>query len=509
MSKLYTAGVRIQTPDTPALSDRGDGALGCFVQTADGKPALLSCSHVLFPGFAAVEPVGVYSPSYTSCCGDDPIARTVFDASQPARQANPTAAGPGPYWGGWREGQWTGGFAFKKAQGFVPGPNGPTRRTDLDCWKTDCGIALLEPGVQFKNVWQVKAEGVVVDEIELRGEPITRIDIEQLSRPNIGETPTPDHYVRVYSPRTGKVMWGTLMWKASFLGGMTPEVDECVSDDSDASAGMLPSAYSLWILPRPKPEHPDDYRKDYPPLKEEPFGFDHGDSGSIVIDHRNRIIGMVIRKAPFNAEHMLAEPTHRKTPEARAMVGQSLGIATPIYSILDHLNVTIPFSTSKPVFEGTVAPTRGEPAYISVRGLRNETELAAHRQGIRRLREGLLRSRRGRLLVGLIGRHRAEVRWLFKTVRAISAAWRELEGPAFYHHALRSVADSEHAVPQAINGVSRQRLLDVLVPRVRAHASPTLARDLDRYGSWAEDTLTPLSGFHDAPTKLQAAWRPR
>jgi hypothetical protein len=153
-------------------------------------------------------------------------------------------------------------------------------------------------------------------------------------------------------------------------------------------------------------------------------------------------------------------------------------------------------------------PLRGEPKVPVPRAVPLDEfvdgmgEREAQQRAVQRLREGLRATRRGRLLLGKVGQHRREVRRLLTTVRAISAAWHELGGAAFYQHAVRSAQDPAHMIPMSINGVTRERLIDVLLPLFARHGSPELRRDIERYRSWGVDMALSVTTIDEVPETL-------
>jgi hypothetical protein len=83
-------------------------------------------------------------------------------------------------------------------------------------------------------------------------------------------------------------------------------------------------------------------------------------------------------------------------------------------------------------------------------------------------------------------------------VRAISASWRDLQGPAFAHHFVQSAADPKHRIPDNINGVTRARFLGTIMPLLARHASPDLQRDLTLHRDWL-DVLVRVGTLDDLP----------
>jgi hypothetical protein len=173
---------------------------------------------------------------------------------------------------------------------------------------------------------------------------------------------------------------------------------------------------------------------------------------------------------------------------------KSLAVATPIGRVLEHLKITIPKKSSG---WSDTAPASDTRRVFALAGYRRR------RDGVERLTDRLRRSTRGRLLLGKIAQHRGEIGELLTKVRPIAATWRDLQGPRFLHHCIRSVEHPGHRVPDAINGVTRRRLADAILPLFEEYAGPALRRDLQRYGPALVEALLPVAGLTDVPTALE------
>ena len=474
-SKVYTAGMQIQSKIHGGILTPGpnqEGALGCFARDEAGHVVLLTNSHVMFPNFVAVPHQGIYQPNYSSCCSSgDKIATAIFDRTQV------------------KDGRFKGGFKIKLGAGVIPAPNdlGYTKtKSILPCSETDCAIARLDSGVIFKNVWKTPTE-----EIPINGETE---DVLSILGPKAGTAPAPNQYVRVYTPRGGgKLIFATLVWRLTDNNNpdkievngelLTPIYENGFvfgSPEEMEAQGAIPPINQLVLLPRPKPIPGEpDYKKHYAQPNQE-LSFDHGDSGSVVIDHQNRVIAQIIGGFPFIPSQHVRKPADRGLIEFTAVSNKNVAIASPIRGIKEQLKITIPPA----VFAGTV-PSGGEAGRVFVPGPSVDPHIAAQRKSVERLREGLRGSRRGKLLLGKIGQHRHEVHRLLVTVRAISTAWRDLNGPRFYYHCVQSARDAAHVIPTSIKGVPREQLaenLASLVCSLRQSGAPARHRTIWRLG---------------------------
>lgn len=478
---FITAGASIETNH-----NKGAGSLGCFARDSGGHPVLLSCAHVLFPGFKIIDKLAVYSPDYSSCCsGGVRVGRPVYDPNQ---KAQPTE---GNEWvGGYHEGQWTGGFNWIPAKVRVMGTavNGHAS-------ETDCAMARLDPGVKFHNAWQVDLGGTVTT-IPIKGAVTDGLGIGK--GPPVGTLPSHEQYVRVYNAVNGRLRFGTMLSNTLSEPDVT-DPDRIVmrmgiSDPRDHGHGSKTNVNQFLILPRPSPIPGQSLKDSY--HNGEELSFEGGDSGSVVINHENRVVAMIIRAGPIDEYFKL----DRTAPEF-AHIG-NIATATPIGPILERLQVEIP--AVEDGWSGT-APSAGDPVHIFLDRPSSAAELAQQR-AVEHLREQLRTSVLGRLLLGKIGQHRREVRQLLTSTRSVAAAWQAMQGAAFYHHCVQGVRTPRHSIPTVINGVSRAQLVDTMLPLLIRHAGPVLRRDLERYGRVVAGMLLPVETIQDVPVALA---RPR
>jgi hypothetical protein len=476
MADEYTAGMWIDTNIDNGVGNQileffdccsGSGSIGCFALNSDGNPVLLSCQHVLFPDDHAPANALTFQPRFSSCCSGDQIATQWTDPAQ------------------FKNGRYLGGYMAPPADATVlvkyhgvttqPGnvPNGfmPT--------VTDCAMALLtKAGLKFRNVWKYTEDGQV-KEVPLKGF-YAGDDLGVVKGPSLGTLPAAGAYVRAYSERLGRVVYGTVLGLPGSPADPPPPGDpqRLLYPNGIGDPDKAPSiCRQLMFLPRPDPN----------PSKttvEEAYdswggkGPDHGDSGTMVINADNMIVGMIaaqVKPAEIFGEANLGATELRD-------VG-NIALFTPIRDIVTLLKVTIPASPNP---WASSVPSHGARVF-AMPG--RELEETARQRGLARMREGLRRSRRGRLMLGLINLHGRELRFMFQRVRALAVAWQHLKGPAFMHHGVRSLSEPGHIVPHAIDGVSRRELMEALLPIIEQHASPRLKKDLRRHRAWAEHVV--------------------
>jgi len=320
-----------------------------------------------------------------------------------------------------------------------------------------------------------------------------------------GTAPQDQSYVRIFSPVTKTLIYGTLMWFKTHDGDpdgmiingntLTPLYKNGITDSAteDETAGTMPSLNQFLILPRPPPI---SGQTDYTQFYNQPnlvLSINKGDSGSVVIDYQGKVIAQIVRKLTLRVSQFVQNPAQQLLIEFTS-VG-SFGVASPIQGVLDQLGITIPNSFDQS------GPTGGTA--LSIFTLEQGTaDRLAEQRTIARVREALLSSRRGRLLIGKIGQHRKEVRTLLLRVRAVASAWRKLEGSAFYFEAVRNARDPEHPIPNAINGVRREQLIDTIIQLMMRYASPELRLDIARHAGWATPLLLQVRTLDEVPNLL-------
>ncbi len=361
--------------------------------------------------------------------------------------------------------------------------------------ETDCAMARLDPGVKFHNAWQVNL-GSTVTSIPIKGAVTDGLGIGK--GPPVGTLPSHEQYVRVYNAVNGRLRFGTML-SNTLSEPDVADPDRIImrvgmSDPRDHGTGSKTNVNQFMILPRPSPIPGQSLSDSY--HNGEELTFESGDSGSVVINHENRVIAMIIRAGPIDEYFKL----DRSAPEF-AHVG-NLGIATPIGPVLERLQVEIP--AAEDGWSGTT-PSAGGPVHIFLGRPPSNVDLA-QRRGVEQLREQLRTSLLGRLLLGKIGQHRREVRELLTSVRPVAAAWQAMQGAAFYHHCVQGVRAPGHTIPTVINGVSRAQLAETMLPLLLRHAGPVLRRDLERYGPKMIGLLLPVETIQDVPLVLA---RPR
>ena len=191
--------------------------------------------------------------------------------------------------------------------------------------------------MKYKNVWP--------DGTALKGATPAGFGLGVGKGPKAGGArPTKEQYVRVYTPRLNKVIYGTMLSHhnaAAQIRVTDPDTivyPFIIQNSDDAESGIKPSIDQFLILPRPAPnEEYDEFKV---------LTFDHGDSGAIVINHENLVIGLISRVV--DVKKLFPDPTVETATVDR------VGVANVIGAVLDQLNLEIPSADAG--YSGTYRP---------------------------------------------------------------------------------------------------------------------------------------------------------
>ncbi|MFO7679611.1 MAG: hypothetical protein R6X34_06125 [Chloroflexota bacterium] len=198
---------------------------------------------------------------------------------------------------------------------------------------------------------------------------------------------------------------------------------------------------------------------------------DRGDSGSVLVDASNRVVGIMWG--------------------AYLVPGSSLyghGIASPIGPVLSGLNISIP--TGGLTTSSAAAGVFMETAVSSSQFRQPQpeaTQLLAH------LQARLSQTTQGRSLLALIETHRREVITLINQKRPVTVTWHRKQGPAYLAALGRSLKEPSYRIPLEINDVSRQQAFLSITAILAEHGSDSLRHTIDQYAS---QLLTIASNCH-------------
>jgi hypothetical protein len=179
-----------------------------------------------------------------------------------------------------------------------------------------------------------------------------------------------------------------------------------------------------------------------------------GDSGSVLIDDQNNIIGLIFSGDPMTSN-------------------RSIAIANHIDRVLQALKDN-----------GHEITLVKSPGAGNSSGIAGGTSALSRRPSL----ADLVRKSQT-LPTTLYRRHRDEVTHLVEHRRAVTVAWHRHQGPAFAAAVNRSHREPAYRIPGAINGISRHALLIAMGRVLGEHGSPALQQDLRKHAFGLIDDL--------------------
>lgn len=203
---------------------------------------------------------------------------------------------------------------------------------------------------------------------------------------------------------------------------------------------------------------------------------DRGDSGSVLVDQDNKVIGLM-----WGAY---------LTP-GDALFGH--GVACPINAVKSALNITIP--------EGSLqtlgAPVRTTEPVI----LRQQQPEASALIGL--LQARLAQTEQGRALLDLIDTHKNEITRLIQQNRAVTVTWHRKQGPAYLAALGRSAKHPAYRVPAEIESISRADLFNSMAAALETNGSERLREAVRRYAPTLLDLLARYDSVHEIADALE------
>lgn len=193
--------------------------------------------------------------------------------------------------------------------------------------------------------------------------------------------------------------------------------------------------------------------------------FNEGDSGSVILDSHNNIVGLGYASHPL--------PNH------------SLCIANHIDNVLQHLK-----DHGHEIILEKSPPGGGDPPVFAIRGVRTLNDLLADCPP---------------LLNELVEKHRREVSDLIEHCRPVTVAWRRKQGPGFAAAMVRSNREPDFRIPREMGGISRRELLETLLRALKKNGSEALRNDLQTHGSAVIAALTQGSTVKSMLALMQKA----
>jgi hypothetical protein len=108
----------------------------------------------------------------------------------------------------------------------------------------------------------------------------------------------------------------------------------------------------------------------------------------------------------------------------------------------------------------------------------------------------------GAELLDLFRRHRSEISELINHRRPVTVAWQRGQGPAYLAATMRSVREPAYRLPESLNGVTRQEMIERLFAALMRHGSDRLRTDLESHA----DTLIRIWLECSTMEEAIAAW---
>ena len=220
---------------------------------------------------------------------------------------------------------------------------------------------------------------------------------------------------------------------------------------------------------------------------------EEGDSGSIVLDDQNRVIGII---------------SHVPNPNSVPPPPQTMpSYACHIVPVLDQLGICIPCTPGGA--HGSTTATDGSGLQPSPKNPRNvhdevvadgqvvfsgpETAVASSEMLPVRLTDEDASTMRawlgafsatplGSQLYFLFDQLRGEMGYLIRNSRPVTVAWHRGKGPAFLAHLLNHLAGHTDRVPHEVQGVTRADLLTRMRAVLEARGSNPLREALQQHG---------------------------
>lgn len=203
------------------------------------------------------------------------------------------------------------------------------------------------------------------------------------------------------------------------------------------------------------------------------FAADHGDSGSLVVNDKSEVVGLL-----FGGTAALDAQGH-----ALPIINAHLLPINDILSKITGAGVPVTVATTQVNGEEYTVPG-GQPvaAPAPPRELMPSgySGLVSYEEVIGRVGRDLEASVAGRVLVELWLAHHDEMLELVDRNRRVMIAWHRGGGPAIMQILLRMAADPEQLMPATINGEPPLARIERITTVLHAHASPPLRDALDR-----------------------------
>jgi hypothetical protein len=183
--------------------------------------------------------------------------------------------------------------------------------------------------------------------------------------------------------------------------------------------------------------------------------FGSGDSGSIVVDEQNRVVGLMHSRGASSPAPLL-----------------DLIVACPINAVMNAMQIDIPPESASTPHSGPLledVPLQEAPGIT-------DPELLRYQRLVKQSPTGLF-------FHDLGFRHGPEVVQLVHHCRPVTVAWHRSQGPAWAAHFINSARDASYQVPSDVKGITQKMVLERMAEALSKHGSDALRRDIETHGS--------------------------
>lgn len=197
----------------------------------------------------------------------------------------------------------------------------------------------------------------------------------------------------------------------------------------------------------------------------------HGDSGSVIINLDNKIVGLLFASGINVPVKGVQQPF--------------VTIANHISDVFTALKIRIPYSQDVKVISGNAlaaVPTVFE---------------APIPEPYRALRERLQNNEVTAKLFAIGQRHTDEIIYLVNHCRPVTVAWRRSEGPAILATVMGAVRDGHYRLPASIKGVAPYELLKRMQLVLSQHGSAALKETMDSAAVDLRDVFDDCNDLND------------
>jgi hypothetical protein len=200
---------------------------------------------------------------------------------------------------------------------------------------------------------------------------------------------------------------------------------------------------------------------------------DHGDSGSVVVNAQNKVVGLLYAQDSANA--------------ARAT-------ASHIHPVMDYLSIT-PVTTANPPV-GPAGQTLNDVEGIFT-GINHTIEV----------RERFLNTSKGAEIYQQILDHRQEVVALVNHRRPVTVAWHRSKGPAFLAHFVNNACDPAHLISFEVEGITRDQMIQRMADVLAQQGSQELQQVIARYYDEVMGFINSFDNLHEFVKHFENATR--